>query len=75
MAEEDIKGIPLSKNQQMLKLLMVDKLQYPAQKIRVTCRKLRINQVITEHILTTSVVKTKPMAFKGREPVGSKIVR
>jgi len=33
------------------------------------------NQVITKHSLNTSAEKTKLMVFKGREPVGSKIVR
>jgi len=35
----------------------------------------KLNRVITEHNLTTSVEKTKLMAFNGREPVGSKTVR
>jgi hypothetical protein len=34
----------------------------------------KLNKIITEHGLTTSVVKTKLKAFKGREPVRSKIV-
>ena len=35
----------------------------------------KLNTVRTEHSLATSVEKTKLMAFKGREPVGSKTVR
>ena len=34
----------------------------------------KLNQIITEYSLTISVQKTKPMAFKGRDPVRSKIV-
>jgi len=34
----------------------------------------KLNQIITEHGLTTSVQKTKSMAFKGRDPVRTKIV-
>jgi len=34
----------------------------------------KLNQIITEYGLTISVQKTKPMAFKGRDPVRTKIV-
>jgi hypothetical protein len=34
----------------------------------------KLNQIITEHGLTISVQKTKSMAFKGRDPVRTKIV-
>jgi hypothetical protein len=34
----------------------------------------KLNQIITEHGLTVSVQKTKLMAFKGGDPVRSKIV-
>jgi hypothetical protein len=34
----------------------------------------KLNQVITEHSLITSVEKTKLMPFKGQEPVGSTVV-
>ena len=34
----------------------------------------KLNQIITEHSLTTSVQKTKLMAFKGQGPVRSKTV-
>jgi hypothetical protein len=40
----------------------------------MTCRKLCINQIVTEHGVTISVEKTTLMAMKGREPVRSKIV-
>ena len=73
--KEDIKGIPLPNNQQLLMLLFAnnqviisnteDNLQKAAYKL---------NQIITEHDLTISVQKTKLMAFKGRDPVRSKIV-
>ena len=33
-----------------------------------------LNQIITEYGLTISVQKTKLMAFKGRDPVRTKIV-
>ena len=34
----------------------------------------KLNQIITEYGLTTSVQKTKSMALKGRDPVRTKIV-
>ena len=34
----------------------------------------KLNQIITDHDLTISVQKTKSMAFKGRDPVRTKIV-
>ena len=34
----------------------------------------KLNQIITEYGLTTSVQKTKSMAFIGRDPVRTKIV-
>ena len=34
----------------------------------------KLNQIITEYFLTISVQKTKSMAFKGRDPVRTKIV-
>jgi hypothetical protein len=34
----------------------------------------KLNRLITEHGLTISVQKTKSMAFKGRDPVRTKIV-
>ena len=34
----------------------------------------KLNQIITEYGLTISVQKTKSMAFKGRDPVKTKIV-
>jgi len=33
----------------------------------------KLNQIITEYVLTISVQKTKSMAFKGRDPVRIKI--
>jgi len=73
--KEDITGIKLSKNQQLSTLLFADdqviiadrqdNLQRPAHKL---------NQIITEYGLTISVQKTKSMAFRGRDPVGTKIV-
>jgi len=35
----------------------------------------RLNQIITEYVLTVSVQKRKWMAFKGRDPVRTKSVR
>ena len=65
----------LSKNQQLSTLLfaddqvviadMEDNLQKAAHKL---------DQIITEYGLTISVQKTKSMAFKGRDPVRTKIV-
>ena len=34
----------------------------------------KLNQIITEYGLTISVQKTKSMAFKGRDPVRTKIL-
>jgi hypothetical protein len=34
----------------------------------------KLNQIVIEHSLTISVKKTKSVAFKGQEPVRSKIV-
>jgi hypothetical protein len=34
----------------------------------------KLNQIITEHGLTISVQKTKSMAFKGSDPVRTKII-
>ena len=34
----------------------------------------KLNQIITEHALTISAQKTKLVAYKGQEPVRSKIV-
>ena len=34
----------------------------------------KLNQIITEYGLTISVQKTKSMAFRGRDPVRTKIV-
>jgi hypothetical protein len=34
----------------------------------------KLNQIITEYGLTISVQKTKSMAFKGRDPVRTKLV-
>jgi hypothetical protein len=34
----------------------------------------KLNQIIAEYVLTISVQKTKSMAFKGRDPVRTKIV-
>ena len=34
----------------------------------------KLNQILTERSLTASVQKTELVAFKGREPVRSKIV-
>jgi hypothetical protein len=36
--------------------------------------KHKLNQIITEYGLTISVQKTKSMAFRGRDPIRSKIV-
>jgi hypothetical protein len=74
--KKDIKGIPLPKNQQLLKLLMADdKVTISSTEDKLQKAAYKLSQIITEHILTTSVEKTKLMAFKGREPVGSTVVR
>jgi len=63
--KKDIKGIPLSKNRQLLKLLMADdKVAISSTEDKLQKAACRLSQ-ITEHGLTTSVDKTKLMAYKG----------
>jgi transcription initiation factor TFIIIB Brf1 subunit/transcription initiation factor TFIIB len=72
---QDITGIKLSKNQQMSTLLFADNQVIIADtedNIKKAAHKL--NQIITKYGLTISVQKTKSMAFKGRDPVRTKIV-
>ena len=44
------------------------------QKYKIQKAVHKLNQIITEYGLTISVQKTKSMAFKGRDPVRTKIV-
>jgi len=72
---KDITGIKLSKNQQPSMLLFADDQVIIADtedNLQKAVHKL--NQIITEYGLTTSAQKTKLMAFKGRDPVRTKIV-
>jgi len=72
---QDITGTKLSKNQQRSKLLFADKQGITADtegNLQKAAHKL--NQTITEYSLTISAQKTKSLAFKGRDPVGTKIV-
>ena len=73
---QDLTGIKLLKNQQLSTLLLAhdqvvitadaeDNLQKAAHKL---------DRLITEYGLTISVQKMKSMAFKGRDPVRTKIV-
>jgi transcription initiation factor TFIIIB Brf1 subunit/transcription initiation factor TFIIB len=73
--KQGITGIKLSKNRQLSTLLLADDqviLADTEDNLQKAVHKL--NQIITEHGLTTSVQKTKSMAFKGRDPVKTKIV-
>jgi hypothetical protein len=73
--KEDKTRIPPSKNKQLLTLLFADdqviisNTDYNLQKAAH-----KLNQIITEYGLTISAQKTKSMAFKGRDPIRSKIV-
>ena len=72
---QDITGIKLSKNQQLSTLLFADDQVITADtedNLQKAAHKL--NQIITEYGLTISAQKTKSMAFKGRDPVRTKIV-
>jgi len=71
----NITGIKLSKNQQLSTLLFEDDQVIIADtedNLQKSAHKL--NQIITEYGLTVSLEKTKSMAFKGRDPVRTKIV-
>jgi len=75
MAKQDITGIKLSKNQQLPTLLFADDQVIIADRVDNLQRAAHIlNQIITEYGLTISVQKTKSMAFRGRDPVRTKIV-
>jgi hypothetical protein len=73
--KEDITVIPLSKNKQPLTLLFADDqviISNTEGNLQKAAHKLK--QIITEYGLTISVQKTKSVAFKGRDPIRSKIV-
>jgi len=67
--------IKLSKNQQLSKLLFVDD-QVTIADTEDNLQKAahKLNQIIREYGLTISVQQAKWMAFKGRDPVRTKIV-
>jgi RecA-family ATPase len=63
--KEDITGIPLAKNKQLLTLLFVDDqviISNTEDNLQKAVHKL--NQIITEYGLTISVLKTKSVVFK-----------
>jgi len=71
---QDITGIRLPINQQLSALLFADDQVIIADtedNLQKAVHKL--NQIITKYCLTISVQKTKLMAFKGRDPVRTKI--
>jgi len=73
--KQDITGIKLSKNQQLSTLLFADDqviIVDAEDNVQKAAHKL--NQTVTEYGLTISAQKTKLMAFKGRDPVRTKIV-
>jgi hypothetical protein len=68
-------AIKLSENQHLSKLLFADEqviIADTGDNLQKAAHKL--NRLITEYGLTISVQKTKSMAFKGRDPVRTKIV-
>jgi transcription initiation factor TFIIIB Brf1 subunit/transcription initiation factor TFIIB len=72
--KQDITGIKLSKNQQLSTLLFADDQVIIAERednLQTAAHKL--NKIITEYGLTISVLVTKSMAFRGRDPVRTKI--
>ena len=72
---QDLTGIKLSKNQQMSTLLIADDqviIGDTEDNLQKAAHKL--NQIITQYGLTISIQKTKSMAFKGWDPVRTKIV-
>jgi len=73
--KQDTTGIKLSKNQQLSTLLFADDQVIIADREDNLQRAAhKLNQIITEYGLTISVQKTKSMAFRGRDPVRTKIV-
>ena len=73
--KQDITGIKHSKNKQLPTLLFADDQVIIADtEDNVQKAAHKPNQIITEYGLTISVRKTKWMAFKGRDPVRTKIV-
>ena len=75
MAKSRINGIKLSKNRQLSTLLFADGQVIIADTeddLQKAAHKL--NQITTEYGLNISAQKTKSMAFKGQDPVRTKIV-
>jgi hypothetical protein len=73
--KQNLTGIKLSKNQQLLTLLFADEQVIITDTERYLQKAAhKLNRLITEYGLTISVQKTKSMAFKGRDPVRTKIV-
>jgi len=67
--------IKLSKSQQLSTLLFADDQVIIADREDNLQRAAhKLNQIITEYVLTISVQKTKSMAFRGLDPVRTKIV-
>jgi hypothetical protein len=75
MVQRRHKRISVSKNQQLLTPLFTDG-QVMISNIEGNLQKAayKLNERTTEHGLTISVQKTKLIAFKGGDPVRSKIV-
>src|SRR5215469_7400621 len=73
--KQDTSGIKLSKNHHLSTLLFADDQVLIADtedNLQKAAHKL--NRLITEYGLTISIQKTKSMAFKGRDPIRTKIV-
>ena len=68
-------GIKLSKYEHLSTQLFADD-QFIIADTEDNLQKVshKLNQIITEYGLTISVQETKPMAFKGRDPIRTKIV-
>jgi hypothetical protein len=73
--KQDITGIKLPKNQQLSMLLFADNpITIADTEDNLLKAAHKLNQLITEYVLTISVEKTKSMTFKGLDAVRTKTV-
>jgi hypothetical protein len=74
MEKQDTTGIKLLKNQQLSTLLFADDQVIIADTENLQKAAHKLDRLTTEYDLTISVQKTKSIAFKGRDPVRTKIL-